>query len=64
MDPERGFELHAATLAAARERAVNAGIAAETIDDLLLNLRAAKTGHYQWVSMPFFLDLALRKPAR
>jgi SAM-dependent methyltransferase len=62
LGPERGFELHAATLAAARERAVMAGIAAETIDDLVLNLRAAKSGHYRWVSSPFFLDLALRKP--
>jgi hypothetical protein len=38
------------------------GIAAERIDDLLLNLRAAKSGQYEWVSTPFFLDLALRKP--
>jgi SAM-dependent methyltransferase len=60
--PELGFELHAATLAAARERAAKSGIAAETIDDLVLNLRAAKRGHYEWVSSPFFLDLALRKP--
>ncbi len=40
--PELGFELHAATLAAARERAAKSGITAETIDDLVLNLRAAK----------------------
>jgi SAM-dependent methyltransferase len=62
LDPELGFELHAATLAAARERAAKLGIAAEKIDDLLLNLRAAKSGQYEWVSSPFFLDLALRKP--
>lgn len=62
LDPMLGFELHAATLAAARERAVKSGVAAEKIDDLLLNLRVAKNGHYQWVSSPFFLDLALRKP--
>lgn len=62
LDPELGFELHAATLAAARERAAQSGIAAEKIDDLLLSLRAAKSGSYQWVSSPFFLDLALRKP--
>lgn len=61
LDPGRGFELHAATLAAARERAARSGIAAGKIDDLLLTLRAAKSGHYQWVSSPFFLDLALRK---
>jgi hypothetical protein len=36
--------------------------AAKTVDDLVLNLRAAKRGHYEWVSSPFFLDLALRKP--
>jgi hypothetical protein len=59
---ELGFEIHAATLAAARDRAVALGIAAERIDDLLLNLRAAKSGQYEWVSTPFFLDLALRKP--
>jgi len=62
LDPELGFELHAATLTVVRERAARSGIAAEKIDDLLLNLRAAKNGHYQWVSSPFFLDLALRKP--
>jgi SAM-dependent methyltransferase len=62
LDPELGFELHAATLAAARERAAQSGIAAGKIDDLLLTLHAAKSGHYQWVSSPFFLDLALRKP--
>jgi SAM-dependent methyltransferase len=62
LDPELGFEIHAATLAAARERAAKLGVAAEKIDDLLLNLRAAKSGQYEWVSSPFFLDLALRKP--
>ena len=62
LDPRLGFEIHAATLAAARERAVQSGVAAEKIDDLLLNFRAAKNGHYQWVSSPFILDLALRKP--
>jgi SAM-dependent methyltransferase len=60
--PELGFELHAATLAAARERAARSGIAAEKIDDLVVNLRAAKDGGYEWVSTPFYLDLALRKP--
>jgi SAM-dependent methyltransferase len=62
MDPELGFELHAATLAAAAERAAKSGVAAETIDDLVLNLRAAKVGGYDWVSTPFYLDLILRKP--
>jgi SAM-dependent methyltransferase len=62
IDPELGFDIHAATLAAVRERAVQLGIAAETIDGLLLNLRTAKSGHFRWVSTPFILDLALRKP--
>lgn len=62
-DPELGFDLHAATLAAARERAVASGIAAgQQIDDLVGDLRAAKGGGYEWVSTPFFLDLTLRKP--
>ncbi len=62
-DPELGFDLHAATLLAARERAVASGIAAgQQIDDLVSDLRAAKGGGYEWVSTPFFLDLTLRKP--
>jgi SAM-dependent methyltransferase len=61
-DPELGFGLHAGTMAAARERAIALGIAAEKIDDLVLNLRAAKDDGYEWVSSPFFLDLALRRP--
>jgi hypothetical protein len=63
IDPELGFDLHAATLLAARERAVGAGIASgQQIDDLVSDLRAAKSRGYEWVSMPFSLDLALRKP--
>jgi len=62
-DPALGFELHAATIAAARERAVRAGVATEQrIDELVGSLRAAKSGEYGWVSSPFFLDLTLRKP--
>ena len=61
-DPELGFEIHAGSLAAARERAVKAGIAGEMIDDLVATLRAAKTGRYEWVTSPFLLDLVLRKP--
>ena len=64
LDPELGFGLHAATLLAARERAVASGIASgQQIDDLVSDLHAAKDGGYEWVSMPFFLDLTLRKPA-
>ena len=63
IDPELGFDLHAATLLAARERAVASGIASgQQIDDLVNDLRAAKDADYEWVTMPFFLDLALRKP--
>jgi len=62
-DPAMGFELHAATLMAARERAVASGIASgQQIDDLASDLRAAKGGSYEWVSTPFVLDLTLRKP--
>jgi hypothetical protein len=57
-----GFEIHAGSLAAARERAIEAGIAAEMIDDLVAILRAAKAGGYEWVTSPFLLDLVLRKP--
>src|SRR6266567_2227680 len=64
IDPDLGFDLHAATLLAARERAVASGIATgQQIDDLVSDLRAAKGGGYEWVSMPFVLDLTLRKPA-
>jgi SAM-dependent methyltransferase len=63
MDPELGFELHASTVAAARERATQAGVATESqIDDLILGLRAAKADGHEWVTSPFFLDLTLRKP--
>ena len=61
-DPELGFEIHAGSLAAARERAIKAGIAAEMIDDLVAILRSAKAGGYEWVTLPFLLDLVLRKP--
>ena len=61
-DPELGFEIHASTLAAVKERAIKAGIAAEMIDDLVASLRGAKAGGYEWVTSPFLLDLALRKP--
>ena len=61
-DPELGFEIHASTLAAVKERAIEEGIAAETIDDLVASLRVAKAGRYEWVTSPFLLDLAVRKP--
>jgi ubiquinone/menaquinone biosynthesis C-methylase UbiE len=61
-DPAIGFEIHAGSLAAARERAIEAGIAGEMIDDVVAILRAAKAGGYEWVTSPFLLDLVLRKP--
>jgi hypothetical protein len=39
------------------------GIAADRIDGPVREIRAAKDGGYEWVSSPFYLDLALRKPA-
>jgi len=61
-EPARGFELHAATAAAVKDRAVNAGIATETeIDRLVGDLRAAIHGDYRWVSTPFYVELAARK---
>jgi len=39
------------------------GIAADRIDDLVRDIRAAKGGGYEWVAMGFLLDLTLRKPA-
>jgi hypothetical protein len=62
LDPGLGFEIHASTFAAARERAIKAGFAAEAIDEVVASLRSAKAGGYEWVTSPFFLDLSLRKP--
>lgn len=63
MEPELGFDLHASTLAAMRERVVRSGSGAEKqIDDVVSALRAAKAGGYAWVSTVSYLDLALRKP--
>ena len=61
-DPELAFERPAATLAAARERGIQLGLPAEKFDDLMRELQAAKSGKYEWVSSPFYLDLTLRKP--
>jgi len=63
VDPQLGFDLHASTAAAIRERAVTLNTGVENqIDQLVNDLRAAKSGDYKWVSIPFHLDLALRKP--
>jgi len=64
MEPELGFDLHARTLAAARDRATRWGVATDgEIDALLQALRRAQGGGCRWVSSPFLLDLALRKPS-
>jgi len=63
MDPALGFDLHASTMAAARDRATQSGVASEQeVDELVGTLRAAGGGEYGWVASPFFLDLLLRKP--
>ena len=63
MDAEVGFDLHADTLAAGRERGVASGRwTAEQVDVLVNDLRAAKTGGYDWVTTPFYLDVAFRRP--
>ncbi len=60
--PELGFSLHAASMAAAKERATEASVIAR-IDDIVGRIRAANPADYDWVASPFFLDLTLRKPA-
>lgn len=63
VEPRLGFELHAATLAAAKDRASAFGIATEQeIDNLVASLREAADGSYEWVGSPTYFDLALRKP--
>jgi hypothetical protein len=62
-DPELWLELWAATLAAVRERGIQLGIAAERIDGMVRDLRAASGGGYEWATSAFMLELALRKPA-
>ena len=60
--PDRAFGIHAATLAAARERATAAGlVSGEEIDALVAELRAAADHGHEWATSPFFLDLTLRK---
>ena len=59
--PELGFDVHASTIAAAKSRAIQSGVASgDEIDALERALRAAKDGGYDWVTTPFFLALTLR----
>jgi SAM-dependent methyltransferase len=62
VDPELGFGLHAGTMAAARERVAHSGISVEETDELVADLHAAMEGDYDWVTTPFFLNVALRTP--
>ncbi len=60
-EPELGFGLHAASMAAARERATSAEMT-RRIDDIVAAIRGANPEDYSWVASPFFLNLTLRKP--
>jgi SAM-dependent methyltransferase len=61
MPPALGFDLHAGTIAAAKSRAIQSGVAnGDEIDALERALRAAKDGGYDWVTTPFYLALTLR----
>jgi hypothetical protein len=65
LQPEVGFELHASTLAAVRDRATELGVASvRDIDRLIASLQgAAEAQPTAWVTTPTYLDLVLRKPA-
>ena len=61
--PALGFDLHASTLAAAKDRAIQLGTTTEDrVDGLVAELRAAGDAPHDWVSAPFYLDLVLQKP--
>lgn len=61
--PQVGFDLHASTLAAAKDRAIQSGRTTEDrVDEFVNDLRAAAHDPHDWVSTPFYLDLALQKP--
>ncbi len=61
--PELGFGLHAGTLAAMRDRAIQFGVATEQeINELISVISTAKDNGAEWISSPFYLDLTLRKP--
>ena len=63
LDARGGFDIHANTLAAARDRTIQSAVASEQeVDSLLNTLRGARESEYAWVLSPYFLDLTLRKP--
>jgi SAM-dependent methyltransferase len=62
--PKQGLELHADTFEAIRERALAAEIVSpERFDERLRELRTAPAHSYTLVTSPFFIDIALYKPA-
>ena len=62
IDGASGFDLHAATLTAVKDRAVALGVAeASEIDELAARFREQVDGPYDWVSSPIYLDAAFRK---
>ncbi len=65
VEPALGFDLHASTIAAAKSRVIQSGVASgDEVDVLERALRAAKDGGYDWVTTPFLLALTLRtRPA-
>jgi SAM-dependent methyltransferase len=61
--PELGFDLHASTLAVAKDRAIQSGTTTEgRVDELVRELRAAAHAGHGWVSTPFYVDLTLQRP--
>jgi SAM-dependent methyltransferase len=63
MDSELGFGLHAATVAAAKDRAVASSVVTEEeVDRMTAALRSAAAGGYSWVSTPTYLELTFRLP--
>jgi SAM-dependent methyltransferase len=63
-EPELALDVHGATLAAFRDRALGSGIVTtHEIDALLAALRVDPAKPLEWVSSPLFLDLTFCKPA-
>ncbi len=64
VEPELGLDIHCATLAAFRDRALGSGIVTKhEIDALLAALQVDPAKPLEWVSSPLFLDLTLCKSA-
>ena len=62
-DPEMVFDIHAATLAGGQRTRHSLGYRGRQRSMTWCEKsEAAKEGGYEWVSSPFYLDLALRKP--